>query len=330
MSRWNDGPVLVTGAGGFIGSHLTEHLVGRGERVRAFLHYNSRGERGLLELLPPSVLDSVEIVFGDLRDADRVRRAAAGVSSIFHLGAHIGIPYSYVSPRDVAETNAMGTLNVLEAAREHQVERVLHTSTSEVYGTAQYVPMDETHPLTAQSPYAASKIAADKLVESFHRTFGVPATIVRPFNTYGPRQSARAIIPTIISQALAGGAVRLGSVHPTRDWTFVTDTAAGFVAAADNDQTAGETLNLGTGTETSIGRVVEIVGGLIGGELSVLEDPQRVRPAGSEVNRLVADNTRCRNLCGWRPVVSMEEGLAATVSWMRDQLGRYRTAEYAV
>lgn len=330
MSRWNDGPVLVTGAGGFIGSHLTEHLVGRGELVRAFLHYNSRGDRGLLELLPPSILDSVEIVFGDLRDADRVRRAAAGVSSIFHLGAHIGIPYSYVGPRDVAETNVMGTLNVLEAAREHQVERLLHTSTSEVYGTARCVPMDETHPLQAQSPYAASKIGADKLVESFHRSFDVPATIVRPFNTFGPRQSARAIIPTIVSQALAGGIVRLGSVHPTRDWTFVTDTAAGFVAIAEGEQTVGETLNLGTGAETSIGRVVEIVGSLVGRDLCVEEDSQRVRPRGSEVERLVADNSRCRRLCGWRPLTSIEEGLASTVAWMRGELGRYRAAEYAV
>ena len=330
MSRRNDGPVLVTGAGGFIGSHLTEQLVHHGEQVRAFVRYNSRGDRGLLELLPPSVLDSVEVVFGDLRDADRVRRAAEGVSMIFHLGAHIGIPYSYTSPRDVAETNVLGTLNVLEAAREHGVERVLHTSTSEVYGTARHVPMDETHPLTAQSPYAASKIGADKLVESFHRSFGLPATIVRPFNTYGPRQSARAVIPTIITQALSGGEIRLGSLHPTRDWTFVTDTASAFIAVAGSDATIGETLNLGTGTETSIGDVISIVGLLVGRELVVETDPQRIRPAASEVDRLVAENARCRRLCGWRPAVSMEQGLADTVAWMTEQLGRYRVAEYAV
>jgi dTDP-glucose 4,6-dehydratase len=330
VNPWSDGPVLVTGAGGFIGSHLTEQLVYRGQRVRAFVRYNSRSDRGLLELLPPSILDSVEVVFGDLRDADRVRRAAQGVSAIFHLGAHIGIPYSYASPRDVVETNVVGTLNVLEAAREQEVKRFLHTSTSETYGTARRVPMDETHPLTGQSPYAASKIGADKLVESFHLSFGLPATTVRPFNTYGPRQSARAVIPTIITQALTGDELRLGSLDTTRDWTFVTDTATAFIAIAEEDATIGETLNLGTGTETSIRDVVSIVGRLVGRELTVQTDPQRIRPAASEVQRLVSDNSRCRRLCGWRPIVSMEEGLESTVAWMATQLGRYRTAEYAV
>jgi NAD dependent epimerase/dehydratase len=330
MNPWSDGPVLVTGAGGFIGSHLTEQLVCRGERVRAFVRYNSRSDRGLLELLPPSILDSVEVVFGDLRDADRVRRAAKGVSAIFHLGAHIGIPYSYTSPRDVVETNVVGTLNVLEAAREQEVERFLHTSTSEVYGTARHVPMDETHPLTAQSPYAGSKIGADKLVESFHLSFGLQATIVRPFNTYGPRQSNRAVIPTIVTQALTGGELRLGSLDPTRDWTFVTDTATAFIAIAEEEATIGETLNLGTGTETSIREVVAIVGRLVGRDLTVQTDSQRIRPTASEVQRLVSDNSRCRQLCGWHPIVSMEEGLGNTVAWMRHQLGRYRTAEYAV
>ena len=330
MNPSSDRPVLVTGAGGFIGSHLTEQLVCRGQRVRAFVRYNSRSDRGLLELLPPSILDSVEVVFGDLRDADRVRRAAQGVQAIFHLGAHVGIPYSYSSPRDVVETNVVGTLNVLEAAREQEVERLLHTSTSETYGTARSVPMDETHPLTGQSPYAASKIGADKLVESFHRSFGLRATTVRPFNTYGPRQSARAVIPTIITQALAGGELRLGSLDPTRDWTFVTDTASAFIAIAEEEATVGETLNLGTGTETSIRDVVEIVGRLVGRELAVHTDEQRVRPAASEVQRLVSDNSRCRQLCDWQPIVSMEEGLEHTVAWMQGQLGRYRTAEYAV
>lgn len=330
MTQWNSGPVLVTGAAGFIGSHLTEYLLAEGVAVRAFVRYNSRSDRGFLDHLPPSLTDGLEVVFGDLRDADMVRRAAHGVSSIFHLGAHIGIPYSYVAPRDVAQTNVLGTLNVLEAARAEGVARLLHTSTSEVYGTALYIPIDEGHPLQGQSPYSASKIGADALVESFHRSFEVPTTVVRPFNTYGPRQSARAVIPTIITQALAGDVLRLGSVLPTRDWTFATDTAAGFVAAARSVEAIGEVLNLGTGTETSIGRVIEIVEALVGRRLEVVEDAQRIRPGRSEVMRLVSDNTKCQKLCQWQPTVSMERGLEATFSWMQTNLGRYRPTDYGV
>lgn len=330
MTGWEGEAVLVTGAGGFIGSHLAEELVRRGARVRAFLHYNSRADRGLLELVSPSILGEIEPVFGDLRDGDRVRTAVSGMNAIFHLGAHIGIPYSYASPRDVVETNVIGTLNVMEAARASETERVLHTSTSEVYGTARFVPMDEAHPLQAQSPYSASKIGADKVVDSFHRSFGIPATIVRPFNTYGPRQSTRAIIPTIVTQALAGNTIRLGSTHPTRDWTFVTDTVAGFIAVAEARQTIGETLNLGTGTETSIADVLGIVEAHVGHELIVEQDPERMRPAMSEVDRLVADNTKCREACGWQPVVTIEEGLSTTVAWVGEHRERFRSADYGV
>lgn len=329
MSSWSDGPVLVTGAGGFIGSHLTELLLREGVAVRAFLRYNSRSDRGQLELLSPDVLAEVEVAFGDLRDGDTVRRVARGTTAIFHLGAHIGIPYSYVSPRDVVDTNVMGTLNVLEAARDQQL-RVLHTSTSEVYGTAQRVPIDETHPLQGQSPYAASKIGADNIAESYFRSFEVPVTIVRPFNTFGPRQSTRAVLPTIITQALTADVVRLGSLRPTRDWTFVSDTAAGFTAVARSDKTIGQTLNLGTGQEHTIGDAINIVGQLLGHELVIEEDETRKRPAGSEVERLLSDNGRMRALCDWAPAVSFEEGLRRTVEWVRGNLNRYRPGEYGV
>ena len=330
MSNWRDGTVMVTGAGGFIGSHLTEELVRRGLHVRAFLHYNSRGDRGLLELAPLEMVKEIDIVFGDLRDADTVRRAAHGVSAIFHLGALVAIPYSYLSPRDVVQTNVYGTLNVMEAAREAGVSRVLHTSTSEVYGTARYVPIDEAHPLQAQSPYSASKIAADKLAECYCHSFDLPVTTVRPFNTYGPRQSARAVIPTIITQALTGGVIRLGALTPTRDLNFVTDTVAGFICIADTPGVVGETLNLGTGSETSIGDLVQLVGKITGRELVVAADPQRVRPQNSEVERLVADATKSRTLCGWQPTVSLEEGLRRTVEWIDANLSRYRPEVYGV
>ncbi len=330
MTGWREGAVLVTGAGGFIGSHLTEELVHRGVHVRAFLRYNSRGDRGLLEFLPASLLSEVDIVFGDLRDADTVRRAARAASSIFHLGALIAIPYSYLSPRDVVETNVLGTLNVLEAAREAGVSRVFHTSTSEVYGTARYIPIDESHPLQGQSPYSASKIAADKIAESFYRSFNVPVTIVRPFNTYGPRQSARAVIPTIITQALTTGVVRLGSTTPTRDLNFVTDTVAGFLSLAETPQAVGETVNLGTGRETSVGDLVWMIGKIIGRDLAVQVDRQRVRPPKSEVERLVADASKGRALCGWQPAVLLEDGLRRTVDWVRANLSRYRPEVYGI
>jgi NAD dependent epimerase/dehydratase len=330
MNAWNIGSVLVTGAGGFIGSHLTEQLVNLGIRVRAFVHYNSRGDRGLLELVAPEVLRNVEIVFGDLRDADAVRRAARDASAIFHLGALIGIPYSYQGPRDVVETNVGGTLNVLEAAREEGVARVLHTSTSEVYGTAQYVPMDERHPVRGQSPYAASKIGADYLAESYQRSFGVPVVTVRPFNTYGPRQSTRAIIPTIIRQALESSVVRLGSLEPTRDLNYVADTVEGFIRIASTPRVEGEVFNLGSGRETSIGELVRTIGMLLGRDLIVERDQGRLRPSDSEVMRLVADASKCAASCNWCPSMTLEDGLRVTIDWLERNVTRYRADVYGV
>src|SRR5579871_149766 len=279
---WSGRKVLVTGAGGFIGSHLAEALAVRGASVRAFVHYNSRGSVGNLIHVAPSVLPAIEVVSGDLRDPDAVRRATLSVDTVFHLGALIAIPYSYLNPRSVLETNALGTLNVLEAARAESVRRVIHASTSEVYGTARYTPMDEAHPLHGQSPYAASKIGADAMVQAFYRSFGLPAVTIRPFNTYGPRQSARAVIPTIIVQALHGDTIRLGSLTPKRDFTFVDDTVRGFVLAAESGDVLGEQLNLGIGEAVSIGELVRYVLAVIGRQPVVVLDQQRIRPQGSE------------------------------------------------
>ncbi|MFT4039436.1 MAG: SDR family NAD(P)-dependent oxidoreductase [Thermomicrobiales bacterium] len=328
--NWSGRPVLVTGAGGFIGSHLTEELVRRGARVRAFLHYRVMGERASLEWSPPEILDEIEFVSGDLRDVETVTKAVRGNTSVFHLAALIGIPYSYRSPRDVVETNGIGTLNVLQACRDAEVAQLIHTSTSEVYGTARTVPIREDHPLQGQSPYSASKIGADHLVESFARSFGVPAVIVRPFNTYGPRQSARAIIPTVISQALAGKTLRLGSLDPTRDFNFVGDTAAGFIDVAASGIAGAEVFNLGTGQEISIGELVTKVGDILGTPLEVELDPQRLRPAASEVERLIADASKARTQCGWEPRVTLDEGLRRTIEWIAAHQDTYRPAAYGV
>src|SRR5215207_11609316 len=281
--------VLVTGAGGFIGSHLVELLLHQGASVRALCRYNSRNERGALDWIDQAVLRDVDVVLGDLRDLESVDRATAGVEIVLHLGAQIAIPYSYVNARDFFETNVLGSLNVAQAALRHGVRRVVHTSTSEVYGSAQTVPMTEDHPLESQSPYSASKIGADKLMDSFHRSHDLPVTVLRPFNTYGPRQSARAVIPTIVTQALAGDVLRLGALDPRRDLTYVEDTVAGFVAAARSDAAVGRTLQLGTGVSVSIGEIVERVGALLGRELTVETDPARVRPRLSEVQLLLSD-----------------------------------------
>ena len=324
------GPVLVTGAAGFIGSHLTEALVEQGMNVRVFAHYNSRGDLAALKDLPSEVMQSVELVWGDLKDADAVRRAAKGAESIFHLGALIGIPYSYRNPRDVVETNVIGTLNALEAARDTEASRLVVVSSSEVYGTAVEVPMSESHPLQGQSPYSASKIGAEKLAESFYLSYGLPVTVVRPFNTYGPRQSDRAVIPTIISQALAGGEIRLGSVIPRRDFSFVTDTAEGLIAASRSDSAVGETINLGTGIDVSVSDVVLKVSELLGRELVVSAEDDRVRPPGSEVGRLQADFSKARQLCGWEPKVSLDEGLRRTIAWIRSNMNRFNPGVYGV
>jgi NAD dependent epimerase/dehydratase len=327
---WSGRKVLVTGAGGFIGSHLAEALAVRGASVRAFLHYNSRGSVGNLVHVAPSVLSAIEVVSGDLRDPDAVRRATLSVDTVFHLGALIAIPYSYLNPRSVLETNALGTLNVLEAARAESVRRVIHASTSEVYGTARYTPMDEAHPLHGQSPYAASKIGADAMVQAFYRSFGLPAVTIRPFNTYGPRQSARAVIPSIIVQALHGDTIRLGSLTPKRDFTFVDDTVRGFVLAAEYGDVLGEQLNLGSGEAVSIGELVRYVLTEIGRQPLVVLDQQRVRPEGSEVMELVASNRKATQLIDWRPRVTLAEGLALTVAWIRQNLESYRLDDYSI
>jgi NAD dependent epimerase/dehydratase len=322
--------VLVTGAGGFIAGHLVERLLRDGARVRAFVHYNSRDTRGTLDWLEPEAVAGAEVVLGELRDVESVTSACKDIDVVLHLGAHVGIPYSYVNPRDFFEVNALGTLNVAQAALQHGVELVVHTSTSEVYGSARSIPITEAHALEPQSPYAASKVAADKIMDSWHRAYGLPAMILRPFNTFGPRQSARAILPTIISQALAGPIVRLGSLHPRRDLTYVDDTVAGFVAAAQTPAAVGRTIQVGTGHDVSIGDLVAIVAELLGTELQVETDPARVRSETSEVLRLVSSPQRARELLGWQPEVELRDGVARTIRWMERNTGRYRVTQYVI
>lgn len=328
--NWQNKQVLVTGAGGFIGSHLTERLVTEGAKVRAFVRYNSRGDAGLLRLLPPDVYAQLEIITGDIRDTEAIRAATKGVDTIFHLGALIAIPYSYLHPREVIETNVMGTLNVLMAGRDYEVRRIVHTSTSEVYGTAQYVPIDEKHPLQGQSPYSASKIGADKVAESFYRSFGLPVATIRPFNTYGPRQSARAVIPTIITQVLKKDEIKLGSLTPSRDFTFVTDTVAGFLCGATAEDAVGKEINLGTNNSITIGELAEKIFTLIGKTPNIVTDDQRLRPEKSEVFRLHASNKKAQAEMGWQPQVSLDEGLQRTIDWIANHLDLYQPDEYAV
>ena len=321
--------VLVTGAGGFIGSHLVEALVGRGATVRAFVRYTSRGDRGTLGVIPPATLAAVEIVQGDLRSADSVRAAMRDADIVLHLGALISIPFSYVSPDEAVDSNVRGTLNVLQAARDTPtVRRVVHTSTSEVYGTARYTPMDEAHPLQGQSPYSASKIGADKLAESFARSFGVPVTTLRPFNTYGPRQSTRAVIPTVITQLLKGPKITLGSLHPTRDFLFVADTVQGFMRAAVAPGIERREINVGTGREISVGELVHAIGRIVGRTPEITSHDERVRPEASEVDRLCAANGLARELLEWEPQVSLEEGLQRTVEWVKSNTGFYQQEAY--
>lgn len=327
---WAGRRVLVTGAGGFIGSHLTERLAAAGAQVRAFVRYNSRQDAGLLALLPAGLREGIEIVAGDLRDADAVRAAMRGCDVVFHLGALIAIPYSYLHPREVVETNVIGTLNVLMAGRDLGAGRIIHTSTSEVYGTALYTPIDEKHPLQGQSPYSASKIGADKLAESFWRTYDLPIVTVRPFNTYGPRQSTRAVIPTIITQALAGNVIRLGDLTTRRDFTFVIDTVAGFLAAGTAEGVAGYEINLGNNQDITIGDLAQTICRLAGTEARIEVDPARLRPGASEVRRLHASAEQAAVLLGWAPTTGLEEGLSRTIAWFRDNLGHYRPGEYTV
>jgi dTDP-glucose 4,6-dehydratase len=320
---------LVTGAGGFIGSHLTERLVRDGDEVRALVRYNGRDDLGHLDRLPAEIRHAVEVHRGDLKDPEAVRRAVEGRALVFHLGALIAIPYSYQNPLDVVQTNVVGTAHVLDACRASRaLERVVLTSTSEVYGTAQYVPIDEKHPLRGQSPYAATKIGSDALGESYHRAFGLPVTILRPFNTFGPRQSARAIIPTIISQALTRPVVRLGSLEPRRDLTYVKDTVSGFVAIAGCDAAVGKAVNIGRGEDVSVGELVERIGARLGRPIRVETDRQRVRPVASEVGRLVAGTSLAQELWGWKPRYSLDQGLDETIGWIRENLGLFRVENY--
>ena len=321
--------VLVTGAGGFIGSHLTEELVRQGHSVRALVRYNGRDDRGSLADLPADVQSAIEVERGDLKDPGAVARVVAGCQLVFHLGALIAIPYSYHNPYDVVQTNVLGTAHVLDACRRSgSLERVILTSTSEVYGTAQRVPIDEQHPLQGQSPYAATKIAADALGESYHRSFGLPLAILRPFNTFGPRQSARAIIPTIISQALAAPEVKLGRLDPRRDLTFVKDTVAGFVAIAGCEAALGRVVNIGRGQDIAIGDLVELIGRRLGRAIDVRSEQERHRPAKSEVERLLAGTALAQSLWGWKPRYSLEQGLDETIDWVRSHIDRFRVGSY--
>jgi NAD dependent epimerase/dehydratase len=327
--RLKEKTVLITGAGGFIGSHLTEKLVELGIKVKAFVRYNSRNDWSLLELLPKEKLDKIEVIMGDLKDADAVRHAAEDVDIIFHLGSLIAIPYSYLHPRETIETNVLGALNVLTAAKESSIEKLIHTSTSEVYGTAKYVPIDENHPLQGQSPYSASKIGADKIAESFFRSFDLPIAIIRPFNTYGPRQSARAVIPTIITQALTREKIFLGSLHPTRDYTYVRDVVEAFVKVAQSPKSVGEVLNIGSNSEISIGDLANKIFSLVGKKAEIITDPARVRPQDSEVERLWCNNTKAKRLLGWEPTTSLDEGLKKTIDWVSDNINLYKPELYS-
>ena len=324
------GKILVTGADGFIGSHLTEELVKKGYEVKAFVFYNSFNTWGWLDTLPQSLMRHVEIFQGDVRDPNGVRDAPRGCAAVFHLAALIAIPFSYHSPDTYVDTNIKGTLNVLQAARETGT-RVLVTSTSEVYGTAQYVPIDERHPYQGQSPYSATKIGADRLAESFYRSFELPVTIVRPFNTYGPRQSARAVIPTIITQLLAGKTeIKLGSLTPTRDFNYVKDTANGFISIYESNQTVGEEINIATQKEISIGQLAEELIRQINPEARIVCEEQRLRPGKSEVNRLLGCNRKITELTDWRPRYTFAQGLEETIAFLRDHLGQYKTDIYNV
>lgn len=327
--NWQGKRVLVTGAGGFIGSHLTERLVGFGAEIKAMVHYNALGRWGWLDYSP--VKNDVQVIAGDIADRDSVRQAMRGVEVVFHLAALIGIPYSYHAPASYVRTNVEGTLNVLQNARDLGVERIVHTSTSEAYGSAQYVPIDEEHPLQGQSPYSATKIGADKLAESFYRSFDVPVATIRPFNTYGPRQSARAVIPTIITQALTQSEIHLGNLTPTRDLNYVVDTADGFISVASHPQAIGQVINIGTGEDISIGDLAKTILELLGKEnLPIVSESQRKRPDASEVDRLCADNRKAKALLGWEPKFTLREGLQQTIAWVEENLERYRPEIYSL
>lgn len=325
--NWNDKKVLVTGAGGFIGSHLTERLVELGAQTRAFVRYSSTGSWGWLDQSP--LKKDFEVILGDIRDQETLRHTIDTADIVFHLAALIAIPYSYQAPLSYVRTNIEGTLNVLQCA-QHSGSLVIHTSTSETYGTARTVPIDENHPLQGQSPYSASKIGADKIAESFHLSFGIPVVTVRPFNTFGPRQSARAVIPTIITQAFEGSEIRLGNLEPTRDLNFVADTVNGFIKAAETPKAIGQTINLGTGREISIGDLAKLILKQMNRDIPIKVEDTRMRPENSEVDRLCADSRKAKEILDWQPQYSLEDGLTATIEWIRENSDRYRTGIYVV
>ncbi|WP_233879574.1 NAD-dependent 4,6-dehydratase LegB [Virgibacillus halodenitrificans] len=323
--------ILVTGADGFIGSHLTEELVKQGHEVRAFAYYNSFNNWGWLDNLPKEILSQIDVFTGDIRDPNGVKESMKGIEEVYHLAALIAIPFSYHSPDSYVDTNIKGTLNVLQAARDLDTSRLLVTSTSEVYGTAQYVPIDEDHPFQGQSPYSATKIGADRIAESFYRSFNTPLTIVRPFNTYGPRQSARAVIPTIITQLLAGKEeIELGSLTPTRDFNYVKDTVQGFIEIAKSDKTLGEEINIATQDEISIGKLAEELIKQINPNVKIITQEERLRPEKSEVNRLLGANAKIKKLTNWEPKYTLETGLAETIDWLKNNLDKYKTDIYNV
>lgn len=322
--------VLVTGAGGFIGSHLTERLVDLGAKVTAFLRYSSRTDEAMIKLLPAEKKKEIRIIYGEIRQPETVKEAMKDIEVVFNLAALISIPYSYLHPQEVFETNTLGTVNVLTAAKEGKVEKVVQTSTSEVYGTAQYVPIDEKHPKQPQSPYSASKIAADAIALSFYYSFRLPVAIIRPFNTYGPRQSDRAIIPTLISQALVKKKVLMGSGTPTRDFNFVSDTVEGFIKIAESENSIGQEINIGSGCEISIGELAGKIVSLLGKGVRLVKDEKRVRPEKSEVERLLADNSKARELLGWCPRVNLDAGLKTTIEWIRGHPDFYKPDTYNV
>jgi len=330
MFAWDRKKVLVTGAGGFIGSHLTESLFKLGANIRAFVRYTSRADEGFIKCFSDDLRRRMDIVYGDVRELETVVKAMDGVDVVFNLAALVGIPYSYIHPQEVIETNTIGTLNVLMAARDVGVEKLVQTSTSEVYGTARYVPIDENHPKQPQSPYSASKIAADAVALSFYHSFDLPVVLVRPFNTYGPRQSDRAVIPSIISQALTRDRLTLGNTAPTRDFTFVTDTTAGFIKAAESAKSLGMEVNIGSGQEISIGALARKIISLVGRDIVIEHGAERVRPAQSEVERLCADNTLARDVLGWVPKVSLRCGLEKTINFIRNNPGYYQPDRYRV
>jgi NAD dependent epimerase/dehydratase len=327
-SEFSGKKVLITGAGGFIGSHLTERLVTAGAQTRALVHYNAFGNWGWLDNSP--LKQEVQVIAGDICDRDCVKEAIKDCEVVFHLAALIAIPYSYRAPGSYVRTNVEGTLNVLQACREVGVVRLVHTSTSEVYGTARYVPIDEKHPLQGQSPYSASKIGADKIAEAFHLSFNVPVVTVRPFNTFGPRQSARAVIPTIITQCLSGEIIRLGSLNPTRDLNYVSNTVDGYLSAACSPNAIGKTVNLGTGREISIGDLAKLISEILGCRVAIETENARMRPEKSEVERLLADNSLAKQVLGWTPKVNLEQGLSLTVDWIRRNMNNYRSGVYVI